>query len=205
MDVREKLDMLGAAARFDDCRTSAPDAVAEGRGFFAPETNAAPDPRVLPCISHLHTPGGQRKATLKILQTSVCQNNCNYCAFRAGRDVRRAHLTPDELARSFDLMYRAGLVESLFLSSGVSRHAPDDGRDAGHGRVGAAEVRVSGLHPSQAAARRRGRTHRAGGRAGRSCVDQPGGADPRDAGRARAAQADGCAGGAAAESGGDHR
>ena len=29
------------------------------------------------------------------------------------------HLTPDELARSFDLMYRAGLVESLFLSSGV--------------------------------------------------------------------------------------
>ena len=119
MDVREKLDLLGAAARFDDCRTAASDAVAEGRGFFAPETNAAPDPRVLPCISHLHTPDGQRKATLKILQTSVCQNNCNYCAFRAGRDIRRAHLTPDDLARSFDLMYRAGLVESLFLSSGV--------------------------------------------------------------------------------------
>ena len=49
----------------------------------------------------------------------MCQNNCNYCAFRAGRDLRRAHLTPDELARSFDLMYRAGVVESLFLSSGV--------------------------------------------------------------------------------------
>ena len=98
---------------------SAPDVVAEGRGFFAPETTAAADPRVLPCVSHLHTPDGQRKATLKILQTSACQNNCNYCAFRAGRDIRRAHLTPDELARSFDLMYRAGLVESLFLSSGV--------------------------------------------------------------------------------------
>ena len=119
MDVREKLDLLGAAARYDDCRTSAPDAIAEGRGFFAPETSAPPDPRVLPCISHLHTPDGQRKATLKVLQTSACQNNCNYCAFRAGRDVRRAHLAPDELARSFDLMYRAGLVESLFLSSGV--------------------------------------------------------------------------------------
>jgi predicted DNA-binding helix-hairpin-helix protein len=119
MDVREKLDLLGAAARYDDCRTTAPDVIADSRGFFAPETNAAADPRVLPCISHLHTPGGQRKATLKILQTSACQNNCNYCAFRAGRDVRRTHVTPDELARSFDLMYRAGLVESLFLSSGV--------------------------------------------------------------------------------------
>ena len=120
MDVREKLDLLGAAARYDDCRTAAPDAVADGRGFFAPETNAAADPRVLPCVSHLHTPDGQRKSTLKVLQTSACQNNCNYCAFRAGRDIRRAHLTPDDLARSFDLMYRAGLVESLFLSSGVS-------------------------------------------------------------------------------------
>ncbi len=119
MDVREKLNLLGAAARYDDCSASAPDVIAAGRGFFAPEMAAAPDPRVLPCISHLHTPDGRRKATLKILQTSACQNNCNYCAFRSGRDTRRAHLTPDELARSFDLMYRAGLVESLFLSSGV--------------------------------------------------------------------------------------
>jgi predicted DNA-binding helix-hairpin-helix protein len=119
MDVREKLNLLGAAARYDDCRAAAPDAIAEGRGFFAPESTTAADPRVLPCISHLTTPWGQRKATLKVLQTSACQNNCNYCAFRAGRDIRRAHLTPDELARSFDLMYRAGLVESLFLSSGV--------------------------------------------------------------------------------------
>ena len=120
MDVREKLNLLGAAARYDDCRAAAPDVIAEGRGFFASETTTAADPRVLPCISHLHTPDGQRKSTLKVLQTGACQNNCNYCAFRAGRDIRRAHLTPDDLARSFDLMYRAGLVESLFLSSGVS-------------------------------------------------------------------------------------
>ncbi len=119
MDVREKLNLLGEAARYDDCRVSAADAVAEGRGFFAPETGVAPDSRVLPCVSHLTTPWGERKATLKVLQTSSCQNNCNYCMFRAGRDIRRAHLTPDELARSFDLMYRAGLVESMFLSSGV--------------------------------------------------------------------------------------
>ncbi len=111
---------MGQAACYDDCTALGPDAISEGRGFFAPQTDAAPpDRRVLPCVSHLTTPWGQRKATLKVLQTSACQNNCYYCAFRAGRDVRRAHLTPDELARSFDLMYRAGLVESLFLSSGV--------------------------------------------------------------------------------------
>lgn len=119
MDTREKLNLLAEAARYDDYSASAPDAVAEGRGFFAPETRAEADPRVLPCVSHLHTPDGRRKTTLKVLQTSACQNNCRYCAFRAGRDLRRAHLTPDDLARSFDLMYRAGLVESLFLSSGV--------------------------------------------------------------------------------------
>jgi len=119
MDIRERLNLLGQAARYDDCSASAPDVIAGGRGFFAPETSASPDPRVLPCISHLHTPDGQCKATLKVLQTSACQNNCNYCAFRAGRDIRRTHVTPDELAHSFDLMYRAGLVESLFLSSGV--------------------------------------------------------------------------------------
>lgn len=119
MDVREKLNLLGQAAQYDDCVAPRGDVLRDGRGFFAPITDAKPDPHVLPCISHLHTPDGQRKATLKILQTSACQNRCHYCAFSAGRDFRRAHVTPDELARSFDLMYRAGLVESMFLSSGV--------------------------------------------------------------------------------------
>ena len=40
MDIREKLDLLGAAARYDDCRASAPDVIAEGRGFFAPQPDA---------------------------------------------------------------------------------------------------------------------------------------------------------------------
>jgi predicted DNA-binding helix-hairpin-helix protein len=121
MDTREKLDLLGSAARYDDCTVLDSDEAVDGRGFFAPATV---DPRppsrdMFPCVSHVTTPWGQRKAVLKVLQTSACQNNCNYCAFRAGRDIRRAHLTPDELARSFDLMYRAGVVEGMFLSSGI--------------------------------------------------------------------------------------
>lgn len=120
MDTRDKLNLLGQAARYDDYTALSPDAVVEGRGLFAAAADVAPAGRDLfPCISHVTTPQGERKPILKILQTSACQNNCYYCAFRAGRDVRRAHLTPDELARSFDLMYRAGVVEGLFLSSGV--------------------------------------------------------------------------------------
>jgi predicted DNA-binding helix-hairpin-helix protein len=92
----------------------------DGRGFFAPEAIGATAHRnVLPCVSHHVTPDGQRRAVLKVLQTSACEKNCNYCAFRAGRNTRRTHVTADEMARSFDLMYRAGLVEGMFLSSGI--------------------------------------------------------------------------------------
>lgn len=57
---------------------------------------------------------------LRTVQTSACERNCRYCAFRAGRDaVPRLTLTPDELARAFDLLQRAGVVRGLFLSSGV--------------------------------------------------------------------------------------
>ena len=133
MDIRDKLDLLGAAACFDDYVSqaggeNAPSAqsstaflgAAAGRGFFAPATDAPrPTRDMFRCVSHLTTPDGQRKPIFKVLQTSACENDCRYCAFRAGRDFRRAHLTPDELALSFDQMYRAGVVEGMFLSSGV--------------------------------------------------------------------------------------
>ncbi len=119
-DLRERLALLTQAAAFDDCVAPAK-SEQDGRGFFAPQpADDRPVNRsVLPCVSHHITPDGRRETVLKVLQTSACENNCNYCAFRAGRDVRRTHVTPDEMARSFDLMHRAGLVEGMFLSSGV--------------------------------------------------------------------------------------
>jgi len=111
MDIREKLDLLGRAAQYDDC---------VGRGLYAataPDDGPVRD--MSGCISHLTTPDGRRKPMLKVLQTSACEHNCLYCAFRAGRDFRRATFQPDELARAFDLMYRSGVVDGLFLSSGV--------------------------------------------------------------------------------------
>jgi len=70
-------------------------------------------------VSHAMLPNGQRIALLKTLLSSVCEHNCNYCPFRSGRDFRRASFTPDEFARVFMYMHQAGIVEGVFLSSGV--------------------------------------------------------------------------------------
>lgn len=70
------------------------------------------------CIFEAATPHG-RVPLLKTLLTSACERDCFYCPFRAGRNFRRATLKPDELAQTFEAMYRAGLVKGLFLSSGI--------------------------------------------------------------------------------------
>jgi len=122
MDLREKLDLLGKAACYDDC-VSTPGSAAGtgGYGLFAqPSEFTASGPDMVPYVSHVCAPDGRSLPILKVLQTSACQNDCLYCAFRSARDVRRAHFTPDELARGFDLMQRAGVVRGLFLSSGIA-------------------------------------------------------------------------------------
>jgi len=78
-----------------------------------------PHPDDLP-ISTAQMPNGRRMLILKSLLTSACERNCNYCAFRAGRDVRRATFTPDTLAKAFMMLYQAGKVEGIFLSSGIA-------------------------------------------------------------------------------------
>ncbi len=108
MDTRQNLFALSQAARFDVC---SPAPGGESRGSTRD---------LAPSITCVAAPGGRQVPILKILQTSACQNNCLYCAFRAGRDFRRAHSTPDELAHGFDLLVRAGLVQGMFLSSGIA-------------------------------------------------------------------------------------
>jgi predicted DNA-binding helix-hairpin-helix protein len=74
----------------------------------------------LPEVSDAVLPNGRRIPLLKTLLTSACERNCYYCPFRAGRDFRRATLTPDEMARTFLTLVRGGIAQGLFLSSGVS-------------------------------------------------------------------------------------
>ena len=70
-------------------------------------------------ISSAALPNGRRISMLKTLLTSACERNCNYCPFRAGRDMRRATFKPDEFARVFMYLHKSGAVEGIFLSSGV--------------------------------------------------------------------------------------
>lgn len=73
------------------------------------------------CITHVATPKGS-KSVLKAMITTACERNCFYCPFRAGRSrTQRVTFSPDELARGFDTLQRAGQVDGMFLSSGIIR------------------------------------------------------------------------------------
>lgn len=83
-------------------------------------------------------PDGRTVRLLKVLQTNVCSKNCLYCANRVTRDIPRETFSPEELARLFDEMRRARLVQGLFLSSAISG-CPD--RDMGRMTATAAILR----------------------------------------------------------------
>ncbi len=65
-------------------------------------------------------PNGRRIRLLKTQLSSFCERDCHYCAFRAGRDFRRAAFPPEEFARLFLELHRRGIAEGLFLSSGLA-------------------------------------------------------------------------------------
>jgi putative DNA modification/repair radical SAM protein len=105
VDVVEKIEALGESAQFDLCNacgaaTRKRDDL--GRWIY---------PAALP--------DGKRVRVLKVLMTNVCEKNCYYCGVRASRDVPRTSFQAEELARAFDRMHRADLVDGLFLSSAV--------------------------------------------------------------------------------------
>ena len=84
-----------------------------------PVEQAKTDHSSLP-ITTVAMPNGQRMPILKTVLTSVCEKNCYYCAFRAGRDFRRYTFRPDEMAGAFLDLYKGGAVKGMFLSSGVA-------------------------------------------------------------------------------------
>lgn len=115
MDAVSKLKLLGPATCF------------EPAGEVALERPLGAPPRVddvTKCIHRAVMPGGKRIALLKTLLTSACERDCHYCAFRQGRDFRRATFSPDELARLFMRMHWSGIAQGLFLSSGVAGGGP---------------------------------------------------------------------------------
>ncbi len=105
MEVESKIAALGESAQYDLCNacgSAARERDDLGRWIY---------PAALP--------DGRRVRVLKVLMTNVCDKNCYYCSVRASRDVPRTSFTPEELARAFDRLHRADLVDGIFLSSAV--------------------------------------------------------------------------------------
>ncbi len=107
VDPIEKLKLLAGATQHEP----AGDEVAAGSSRIPAE--------LANCISHIVSPRNPRMPVLKAMNTTACELDCSYCVFRSGMDTRRVSFTPDEMADGFFRLYQAGLVEGLFLSSGV--------------------------------------------------------------------------------------
>jgi predicted DNA-binding helix-hairpin-helix protein len=70
-------------------------------------------------VSDAVLPNGRRISLLKSQLSTVCERNCYYCPFRAGRDFQRATFSTDEFARVFMDLYQTRIAEGIFLSSGI--------------------------------------------------------------------------------------
>jgi len=94
-------------------------------GGFGGTRNPPSQPRSIStkiCEIPIHmavAPGGKRIPLLKSMLSTACEMNCHYCTFRAGRNYRRVTFRPEELASVFMQVYQQGLVEGLFLSTGI--------------------------------------------------------------------------------------
>src|SRR5262249_22885959 len=75
-----------------------------------------------------HTPVGTRRlrfaagastTLMRVMQTNACSLSCGYCPTFCGGKLKRAALAPEEVATTFIEAHRKGLVNGLFLTSGV--------------------------------------------------------------------------------------
>lgn len=117
MDVREKLEILADAAKYDaSCASSGSKGRrATGGGIGSTEGMG---------ICHSYTPDGRCVSLLKILLTNWCIYDCSYCINRKSSGVKRARFAPHEVVWLTLEFYRRNYIEGLFLSSGIIR-GPD--------------------------------------------------------------------------------
>ena len=115
MDALEKLKLLGPPTCFE------PAEEVVGSRRLPP---CQDDDDLAGAIHNAVMPNGKRIALLKTMLTSACERNCGYCAFRQGRDFRRAAFSPDELAGLFMRLHQRHVAQGVFLSSGIAGGGP---------------------------------------------------------------------------------
>ncbi len=111
MGVKEKLEILADAAKYDvACTSSGVSRRGDGQGMGNAVTKG---------ICHSFSADGRCISLLKILFTNECVFDCKYCLNRASNDVPRVSFTPEEVCTLTMEFYRRNYIEGLFLSSGV--------------------------------------------------------------------------------------
>ena len=111
MDVREKLEILADAAKYDaSCASSGAKTTRSGSQIGSTEGMG---------ICHSYTPDGRCISLLKILLTNYCIYDCQYCVNRISSDTPRARFTVDEVVWLTIEFYKRNYIEGLFLSSGI--------------------------------------------------------------------------------------
>ena len=115
MELIEKLEILGAAAKFDASCSSSGSTRSGVPGGIGSAYKAG--------ICHSWSADGRCISLLKVLFTNYCINDCAYCINRRSNDVKRAAFTVDELVSLTMNFYKRNYIEGLFLSSGIIKNA----------------------------------------------------------------------------------
>ena len=105
MTTLEKMKILTDSAQYDLC-----DYVSHNKSS---QIN-------LPGIYEATGHNGCKIPLFKTLLTNKCKNDCKYCINQSKRNFTRLELSPEELAKAFLGYYNRGIVNGLFLSSGIS-------------------------------------------------------------------------------------
>ena len=116
MNVREKLEILADAAKYDvSCSSSGSSRKNKNKGLG----NGS-----IAGICHSWSEDGRCISLLKILMTNSCIYNCEYCINRRENERVRVSFSPEEVVNLTVNFYRRNYIEGLFLSSGVIKN-PD--------------------------------------------------------------------------------
>src|SRR3954454_11623157 len=111
MEIRQKLRVLGDAAKYDASCASSGSRRARVDGGLGNTDGVG--------ICHSFTPDGRCVSLLKLLLTKYFIYDCSYCVNRISSDRRRARFTPDEVVFLTVEFYKRNYIEGLFLSSGI--------------------------------------------------------------------------------------
>ncbi len=111
MNTLQKVELLGMAAKFDTCASSASNRKSSGEDRIGNAASCG--------ICHSFTEDGRCISLWKTLYSNACSFDCKYCSNASGCEKKKAEFEPGEFAKTFMALYVRNYVEGLFISSGI--------------------------------------------------------------------------------------